>query len=249
MKIVAIIPVRMAATRFPGKPLESILGLPMVEHVRRRLLLSKYLDDVIVATCDKEIRNVILSYRGEVMMTSKKHKMASDRVNEVAKKIDCSHIINIQGDEALVKPQHIDAAVTMMLENPTINVGILVNKYFKENNPSDIKVVLNERSEVMYFSRNDIPSTQRNKKAQRLKAYHVVPFRKKFLLKYTQWEPTALERIEFNEYLRILEKGFTIKATEVSSSAISVDTPQDLAFVRKRMPEDSDFKKYRIQSK
>ncbi|MBM22950.1 MAG: 3-deoxy-manno-octulosonate cytidylyltransferase [Gammaproteobacteria bacterium] len=248
-KVVAIIPSRLESTRLPNKAIRKICGIPLIVHVMKRCLMAKKLSEVFVATDSEIIAKEVSNWGGKFIITKSSHVCGTDRIAEAAEEIEADIIVNIQGDEALVKPQHIDTAVTMMLENPTINVGILVNKYFKENNPSDIKVVLNEKSEVMYLSRNDIPSTQRNKKAQRLKAYHVVPFRKKFLLQYTKWKPTALEQIEFNEYLRILEKGFTIKAAEVSSSAISVDTPQDLAFVRKKMPEDSHFKKYSVQSK
>ena len=125
-----------------------------------------------------------------------------------------------------------------------LNVVILVNKYTVKNNPSSIKVVLNENNNVMYFSRSDIPSNSRSNDDEMLKAYHIIPFKKDFLLKYSNWEPTRLEKIEFNEYLRILEKGYEIKAVEVSSAAISVDTKEDLDIVEKQMKTDEFFHLY-----
>jgi len=118
------------------------------------------------------------------------------------------------------------------------DVAILVNPFNKRNSPSDIKVVLNEHDEIMYLSRADIPSDARVNNPQMLKAYHIVPFRKDFLLQYAKWEKTELEKIEFNEYLRILEKGYKIQAVRVESDAVSVDTEQDLEFVRGKMKMD-----------
>ena len=105
INIVGIIPARLNSSRYPGKPLINIKGLPMIEHVRRRVSLCKKLKRVIVATCDKEIKQVIEKYGGEVIMTSKNHIMASDRVYEASQKLNCTHIINIQGDEILVISQ------------------------------------------------------------------------------------------------------------------------------------------------
>jgi 3-deoxy-manno-octulosonate cytidylyltransferase (CMP-KDO synthetase) len=152
--------------------------------------------------------------------------------------------VNVQGDEALVNPKYIDKVVNALQENPDINVGILVNPYINRDSPSDIKVVLNDNNDVMYFSRADIPSNARIENPPMLKAYHIVPFRKEFLLKYAQWEKGSLEQIEFNEYLRILERGHRIRAVYVESDAVSVDTKDDLKYVRKKMLSDSWFPLY-----
>lgn len=245
-KVVAVIPARMESSRLPRKPLLDICGLPMIVHVYRRCLLAKSLDAVYVATDSEEIKDVVHSYGGQVMMTSTSHQTGTDRIAEAASKLDADIIVNVQGDEALVNPEYIDLVVDVLREDPSINVGILVNPYFKKNSPSDIKAVLNERGDVMYFSRNDIPSDSRCPNAPMLKAYHIVPFRRKFLLEYASWSKGHLEQIEFNEYLRILEKGHKIRAQIVPSDAVSVDTADDLNFVREKMLGDPFFKIYMI---
>jgi 3-deoxy-manno-octulosonate cytidylyltransferase (CMP-KDO synthetase) len=118
VNIAAVIPARMASTRHPGKPLIEIEGLPMVEHVRRRVLLCDGFSDVIVATCDAEIQEVVETFGGKVVMTSKGHIMASDRVAEVAHVLDCSHVLNVQGDEILVVPDDLNNMIESIHVNP-----------------------------------------------------------------------------------------------------------------------------------
>jgi 3-deoxy-manno-octulosonate cytidylyltransferase (CMP-KDO synthetase) len=243
-KIVAIIPARIESSRLPRKALADILGLPMIVHVLKRCLLAKSLDDVYVATDSDEIRKVVESYGGKVIMTSSKHQTGTDRIAEAAQELEADIVVNVQGDEALLNPSYIDKAVSALKDNPEINVSILVNPFEKKNSPSDIKVVLNEFDNVMYFSRSDIPSDSRVDSAQLLKAYHIVPFRRDFLIQYSKWKKSKLEKIEFNEYLRIIEKGYIIKAVHVESDAISVDTEDDLEYTRDVMAEDPYFLEY-----
>ena len=244
-KVVAILPSRIESSRLPRKALLDICGLPMIVHVFKRCLLAKKLDEVYVATDSNEIKEVVEKHGGRVIMTSSNHQTGTDRIAEAANKIDAEIVVNVQGDEALVNPEYIDKVVDELLKNPDINVGILVNPYFKKNSPSDIKVVLNNNNDVLYASRSDIPSDSRNKDPSKLKAYHIVPFRKPFLLKFSQWEKGTLEEIEFNEYLRILEHGERIRAVLVDSDAVSVDTYEDLEYVRKIMLEDDLFETYK----
>ncbi len=243
-KVVAIIPSRLESSRLPGKALLNICGLPMIVHVYKRCLLSNSLDEVYVATDNLKIKDVVESYGGKVIMTSSLHKTGTDRIAEAAETIDADIIVNVQGDEVLLNPNYIDKAVLALINNPDINISILVNPFNKRNSSSDIKVVLNESDEIMYFSRTDIPSYARDNNHKMLKAYHIVPFRKDFLLKYSQWKEGYLEKIEFNEYLRILEKGYNIKAVHVESDAVSVDTEKDLAYVIDQMNTDIWYKIY-----
>jgi 3-deoxy-manno-octulosonate cytidylyltransferase (CMP-KDO synthetase) len=245
-KVVAILPVRLQSSRLPRKALKDICGLPMIVHVFKRCLLSKQLDKVYVATDSIEVKQVVEKFGGEVIMTSSGHETGTDRIAEAALKLDADIVVNIQGDEALVNPEYIDKVVNELIENPDINVGILVNSFFKKNSPSDIKVVLNKNNDVMYLSRSDIPSDSRlNHPTPMLKAYHIVPFRKQFLLEFAQWNKGSLEKIEFNEYLRIIEYGERIRAVFVESDAVSVDTPEDLEYVRKEMLNDLWFPQYK----
>jgi len=245
VKVVAIIPARLESSRLPNKALVDILGLPMIVHVFKRCLMARSLDSVYVATDNDKIRKTVERYGGKVIMTSPDHQTGTDRIAEAAQHIEADIIVNVQGDEALVNPVHIDKAVAGLTTSPNANVSILVNPFNKKNSTSDIKTVLNKRDEVMYFSRSDIPSDARTIEPKMLKAYHIVPFRKNFLLRYAQWEKTELEQIEFNEYLRILENGYKIQAVHVESDAISVDTYDDLDFVIKKMKKDKLFNKYK----
>ena len=243
-KVIAILPARLESTRLPRKALKDICGLPMIVHVFKRCLLSQKLDEVYVATDSFEIKEVVENYGGKVIMTSSKHETGTDRIAEAALELDVEIIVNIQGDEALVNPEYIDRVSNELIKNPDINVGILVNSFSKKDSPSDIKVVLNKNNDVMYLSRSDIPSDSRLNSPPMLKAYHVVPFRKKFLLEFSQWDKGSLEKIEFNEYLRILENGERIRAVYVESDAVSIDTPEDLQYVREVMPYDLWFPQY-----
>uniref|UniRef100_UPI004047408D 3-deoxy-manno-octulosonate cytidylyltransferase n=1 Tax=Rheinheimera sp. TaxID=1869214 RepID=UPI004047408D len=244
-KVVALLPSRLESSRLQRKALVDICGLPMIVHVYRRCKLARSLDEVFVATDSDEIRQVVESYGGKVVMTAKHHETGTDRIAEAAAPLDCDIVVNVQGDEVLVNPAHIDAVVNAVKDDPAINVGILVNPYSKRNSPSDIKAVINECNDVMYLSRNDIPSDARTPDAPMLKAYHIIPFRKEFLLKYASWDKGRLERIEFNEYLRILEKGYNIRAVQVESDAVSVDTVHDLEYVRNQMLNDPFFPHYK----
>ena len=197
-KAIAILPARLESSRLPRKALKDICGLPMIVHVFKRCLLSKKLDEVYVATDSFEIKEVVEKYGGKVIMTSSKHETGTDRIAEAALELDAEIIVNIQGDEALVDPEYIDRVTNELIENPDINIGILVNSFSKKDSPSDIKVVLNKNNDVMYLSRSDIPSGSRLNNPPMLKAYHIVPFRKKFLLEYAQMDRGSLEKIEFN---------------------------------------------------
>lgn len=241
-RIVAIIPSRLESSRLPRKALSDICGLPMIVHVFKRCEFAKTLDEVFVATDSDEIRQIVEQHSGKVLMTSSSHKNGTERIAEAAESVDGDIIVNVQGDEALVMPEHIDAAINALIEDENINVSILVNSFSKRNSPSDIKVVLDLHGNVMYLSRSDIPSNTRTKDAPLLKAYHVLAFRKEFLMQYANWEETYLEKIEYHEHLRILERGHKIKAVKVDSQAISVDTELDLIEVKYLMEKDPYYK-------
>lgn len=245
-KTAALLPARLESSRLPRKPLVDIVGLPLIIHVMKRCGFSASLDTVFVVTDSHEIREIVQQHGGQAIMTGTHHQTGTDRIAEAAKKLPPEYdvVVNVQGDEALVNPNHIDAAVNGLRSNSKAQVALLVNPFSKRNSVSDIKTVLNERDEVMYLSRADIPSDARYPGAPMLKAYHVVPFRRDFLMMYASWPKGRLEQIEFNEYLRILEKGYTIQAIRVESEAISVDTPEDLDIVRHSMKNDPLFQTY-----
>jgi 3-deoxy-manno-octulosonate cytidylyltransferase (CMP-KDO synthetase) len=161
-KVVGIIPARMASTRFPGKPLIEILGMPMVVHVLKRAKLCKRLDDVFVATDSPEIFNCVLRYKGKAIMTASTHKTGTDRIAEACRKIDCDIAVNIQGDEPLVKPAEIDKLVDCISADKAVNFATIVCKTTKFNDFTECKVVLDRNMDIMYISRSDIPSNGRS---------------------------------------------------------------------------------------
>lgn len=247
MKIVGIIPSRLKSTRLPDKPLVNIIDLPLILHVYKRACLSPILDEVIVATDSEEILERVIRAGGKAILTSINHKNGTERIAEVAEKIDTDLVVLINGDEALLNPDYIEKSVKGLLDridDKNVVASILCNKYLKENSPSDFKLALNLKSEVMYISRADIPCNARNPREFMYKAYHIMAFRKDFLFQYRDWEKTPIELVEDHEHLRVLEHGYKIIAVEVESSAVSVDTPEDLQFVIEKMKVDPFYKKY-----
>jgi len=245
MKIVGMIPVRMESTRLPNKAIKDICGLPMIIHTMKRTMMAKELDEVYVVTDSMEIKELVESHGGNVIMTASSHQTGSDRLAEAASKIEANIIVNVQGDEALVNPMHIDQSIQGLI-NSDAQVSILLTKFSKKNSQGDIKAVVNLKNEIMYISRNDLPSDARVEVKEMLKAYHVVSFRKDFLIKYANLEQTPLEKIEYNEYLRILENGYKIQGVMVDSDSISVDTKDDLEYVIEIMKNDALYKKYKF---
>jgi len=244
MRVVGMIPVRLKSQRLPKKALAKIQGIPMILHTWKRCTYADRLDELFVVTDSSEIRDLVTSFGGKVLMTRSDHLSGSDRIAEAASNVEADIIINIQGDEALVSPDHINKLICHAIKNEA-PVSMLVTKFCKRGSPSDIKVVLNENGSILYASRADIPYSKTLENVDLLKAYHVVAFQKQFLIKFTSWEPSKLELIEGNEYLRIIEKGGGISTVLVASEAISVDTKTDLAIVDQLMANDKLFATYK----
>jgi 3-deoxy-manno-octulosonate cytidylyltransferase (CMP-KDO synthetase) len=244
MKIVGIIPSRLTSSRLPEKALIDIHGLPMVVHVLKRAQMAPTLDRVIVATDSDRIRKTVLAHGGEAIITSTDHQTGTDRIAEVVRNLEADIVVNIQGDEPLLNPAHIDAAVQPLIEDDQVNVAVLVTPYHKKKSPSDIKAVLDLKGDILYCSRTDLPSDARREPTRMWKMCFIVPFRRDFLLRYAALEQTPLEKIEYNEYLRILEHGHRIRTVPVEHADISVDTTEDLKEVRQLMKNDQLRQKY-----
>lgn len=231
-RIAVVIPARMASTRFPGKPLAPILGLPMIEHVRRRVQLSKVVDEVLVATCDEEIAAVIRQFGGKAVMTASTHERCTDRVAEAAANIDADVIVNVQGDEPFIRPDLIDRLVEPMLADPNLTCTNLIAEIAESEapNPNLVKTVFDLRGNALYFSREPIPSRKKagNLPIRYFKQLGIISFRKDFLKRYESLPPTPCEMIESVDMMRLVEHGFQVKVIPVNFSGIGVDTPQDL---------------------
>lgn len=249
MKVVAIIPARMAATRFPNKPLALILGLPMIEHVRRRVSMCADLDEVIVATCDKEIREVVEAAGGKVIMTSDIHERCTDRIAEAAGTIDADVIINVQGDEPLVLPEMMSEVINPFWDDnelPCVNLVTRIVDDDEFEDPNAPKVVTNRFGELLYISREPIPSRKKTENAEyiRLKQLGIISFRSDFLQIFTKLEPTPLEKIESVDMNRAVEHGYRVKIIETKGQMIGVDVPTDIKRVEEILKFDPLVEKY-----
>jgi len=244
-RIIAMIPSRLESSRVPRKPLVDISGMPMVLHVYHRAKLSSIPEEVIVATDSEEIKSVVEAAGGQAILTSRLHANGTERLAEAVARVEADFVILVNGDEALLNPDHLRVSYEALI-NSRADVSILVSPFTKENSPSDFKVVLNLQNEVMYISRGDVPCSARNPVKQRLKAYHIMTFHRSFLQTYATLPKSPLEAVEDHEHLRVLENGYRIIAAQVESSAISIDTPEDLAFARTVMQEDPLFKRYSL---
>ena len=240
-KIAAVIPARMASSRFPGKPLEKILELPMIEHVRRRAVLCSYVDEVVVATCDKVIMDTVASFGGKAVMTSDKHERCTDRVEEAARGMDADIIVILQGDEPLFFPEIIDELVAPLLKDDSINCTNLLSVINDEADLNDIdiiKTIIDNNQHILYFSRAAVPYQRVRGKCRFYRQTGVSAFRKDFLHNFARLSPTPLEAAESIDFLRILEHGLSISAVICDQKTVGVDRPDDIGIIEGILKED-----------
>ena len=254
MNIVGIIPARMASSRFPGKPMKKIHSMPMIGHCLKRSEMCKALSDVYVATCDKVIYEYINDIGGKSIMTSSSHERASDRVAEALLKIEkktkkrVDIVVLLQGDEPMTTPKMIDLALKPLIEDKDVKVSnlytnILNIKDFE--NPNEVKVVIDNNKNAIYFSREPIPSRKKGiLEVPMYKQVCVIPFRRDFLISYNKMEQTSLEIIESVDMMRIIENGLDIKMVYIEEDNCSVDTIEDLQNVISLMENDQLMKNY-----
>jgi len=246
--ILGIIPARMGSSRFPGKPLADISGKAMIYHVYYRSKMSKTLDDIYIATPDKEIEDYCIAHEMNVVMTRDSHQRASDRAAEALLKIERKFknkydiVVMIQGDEPLVYPAMISTAIRPLIRNEEIVVSNLMSpiKTVQEfEDPNEIKVVTDKNNFALYFSRKPIPSGISNKtQTQTMKQVCIIPFQRNFLLKFNRLKQTPLEIAESIDMLRCLEHGYRVKLVPCDFNTCAVDTKEDLVKVRKIMQKD-----------
>lgn len=254
MNIIGIIPARLASSRLPNKPMADILGIPMIGHVYHRSKMSETLSEVYVATCDEEIKAYVESIGGKAVMTSNQHERASDRTAEALLKIEehtgqkVDIVVMIQGDEPMVTPDMISAAVQPLLSSADIQITNLMERIETQEeheDPAEVKVVVDVNDFALYFSREPIPSRKKGiTEVPMLKQVCIIPFRRDFLLEYNSMEQTPLEIIESVDMNRLLENGIKIKMVMRDEITLAVDTKEDLMRVNKLMEEDSFTKQY-----
>lgn len=249
MKIIAIIPARMASTRFPGKPLADICGLPMIEHVRRRVLLSPSVKEAVVATCDNEIYDVVTNNGGKAVMTSSSHERCTDRVAEASKEVKSDIVINVQGDEPMVNPVMLELLIKPLIINEKLYCSNLMTEIEDDLefvSPDTVKTVFDTRYNALYFSREPIPSLKKwtGQAVKRYKQLGIIAFRTDFLNRFASLPQTPLEIAESVDMMRAIEHGYKVRMVLSPFNVYGVDTHADLKYVVGLMQNDQLLNSY-----
>lgn len=255
-KILGVIPARMAASRFPGKPLHPILGRPMIEHVCLRSAMYPNWDTLVLATCDQEIEQFGKKIGIPVVMTGSHHVRALDRVAEAVSKLsltvdDDDIVVCVQGDEPMMRPDMIDAVIAPLLKKQEIAGTILAMHIVDENiwlNPDTVKLVFNNSGEVLYTSRAPVPYCKGEFSPEHgaRRIYGIFAFRWRYLRLFTAHHETRLEQLEACDSNRILDMPFRqFIAPYPNLLSFSVDSPSDINLVEEHMKDDDLFKMYK----
>jgi len=237
--IVIVIPARYGSTRLPGKPLVSLAGTTMIQRVYERAKLSKLATRVIVATDDDRIVKAVEAFGGEARMTRTEHRTGTERVAEVAAHIDGQVFVNVQGDEPLLEPEVVDAAISALLEDAATSVASVATPIRVKADildPNIVKTVLDFDENALYFSRAPIPwlrDAAAKMEVRYLKHLGLYVFQRDALLEYPTLPQGTLEKIEQLEQLRWLENGWKIRIAEVEHDSVGVDVPEDVPKVEK----------------
>lgn len=248
--VIGIIPARMGSSRFPGKPLADICGKAMIHHVYFRSEKSSMLDDVYIATCDKEIEDYCLANNMNVIMTKSTHERCSDRCAEAMVKVEkdlgvkIDILVMIQGDEPLVTADMIDSAVNELRADEhakVVNLMAEIKTVEEYEDPNEVKVVIDKNNYAIYFSREPIPSRKKGcDKFPMYKQVCIIPFTRESLLEFNRMEQTSLEIIESVDMLRFIENGMKVKMVLTGKSVYSVDSIDDLKRVSKILLTEND---------
>ena len=254
MKAIAVIPARMGSSRFPGKPMAEIHGIPMIGHCYYRTSMCQDLLDTYVATCDLEIFDYITSIGGKAVMTSDVHERATDRTAEAMLKIEqelgqkVDVVVMVQGDEPMVTPEMISESLQPFSNDESVNVVNLMahmDTVAEFEDPNEVKVVINNNNEAIYFSREPIPSRKKGtEEVPMLKQVCIIPFKREYLLKFNEMAETELERIESVDMMRIIENGDKVHMVMTEAKSLSVDTEEDRRNAESKMADDELRQKY-----
>lgn len=239
--VTVIIPARMASSRFPGKPLVPIAGLPMIEHVRRRALLVDGVTHVIVATCDREIKNAVEAAGGRVVMTKDTYERCTDRVEEAMSDLPGDIVAMVQGDEPLLIPDAIRQITQPLLDDLAIQCTNLLSPLESAAdylNPNIVKAVINKQAEIMFLTRAAVPYFRQQVEVPVYRQTGIMAFRTEFLHEFTSLSETSLERAESVDMLRVLEHGRRITGVVASYVTFGVDRPADVPIAERILNED-----------
>lgn len=251
-KIAVIIPARLKSKRYPRKVLENFFGLPMLEHVRRRVLLCPGVDEVVVATCDREIVACVREFGGKTILTSDSHPTGTDRIAEACAAIDCTHIVDVQGDELLLEPEHLALIIKAIKSDPEVsfwNATSPLEDLGELDRHSVVKCVLSNQNRILFcfrrlpcYGKPGIDATSPIRRIMGLSA-----FRKPFLRQISKTRPTPFELCESIEQSRILESGFELRSVALDRGYPSVNEPAEAKLVVKILK--TDLRQKRILAK
>jgi 3-deoxy-manno-octulosonate cytidylyltransferase (CMP-KDO synthetase) len=231
----------MASSRYPGKPLVKILGLPMIEHVRRRALLADGVGEVIVATCDQSIFNVVTGAGGRAVMTADTHERCTERIEEAARGIDAEIVVMVQGDEPLLLPEAVRRIAAPLVQDPSIVCTNLLSPLESDDdrgNPNIVKAACAQNGDIMYFSRAPIPLFRSRVEVPVYRQTGIMAFRSDLLRRYSSLAETPLERAESVDMFRLIEHGIRIRGVVVDYRTVGVDRPEDVPGVERLLQED-----------
>ena len=248
-KYIGLIPTRLNSTRLPQKALMEIEGLPLVIHTYKRAKLSKMLDDVFICCDDNKIVKIAEKYGAKSILTSKNHQNGTERICEAYTKIEKKNkadlVLDIQGDEPLISPFHIDKVINAHIKNNNADIILPTLKVKNSNNTNIVKIVSNNLNEVMYISRANIPFEFKNQSKYQDKHLSIISFKPDALKKYSSFGKSKYELIEDVELLRALEIGLKIKTIRLKGDSFSVDTKDDFLKAKKKIINDKIKKKYK----
>ena len=243
-KIVAYIPARLASTRYPRKLLLDILGIPMIEHVRRRAIISKTFDDVVVATCDYEIKQIIENFGGKVIMTSVLHNNGTSRISEAVNLFPSSHAVILQGDEPLITPEDLKYFVDI-IKNDTSeivcwNATAMLESDTELDKKSFVKSFVNHSDRILFlFRRTPTYSKFENIKYNIFKTLGLIGFKTSFLMDFNKLNSSCFEENESIEQMRIIENDYILKSVKLRYSYPSINEPSDLEELYKIIKDQS----------
>ena len=243
VRVAAIIPARMASARFPGKPLLDVEGLPMIEHVRRRALLCKRFSEVVVVTCDQKIAAVVNRYGGTCRMTSPEHPGATDRVAEAVRLVDCTHVVNVQGDEILMLPGDLEKMVLAIEAEPSVTAWNAVARIEHADELADravVKCAISSSGRILYCSRDFSGLTETVAKGFEplRKVVGILGYSREFLERYATMTRTPLEVAEGVDQSRIIEHDVTLRSVEFENNYPEINEPREVELVQRCLDED-----------
>ena len=243
LRIAAVIPARMAASRYPGKPLLSIGGLPMIEHVRRRALLCSGFSEVIVATCDNEIATAVTGFGGRVMMTSDEHVMASDRVAEAMQNLTCSHVVNVQGDEILILPGDLERMVEAIRKQPAApywNATALIDSDAELDDLAIVKCVVSQNEKILYCARDFSHLSDQPDYEPVRKILGILGYTREGLESFKAMTRTPMETTQSIDQSRVLEHDLELLGVRFSSGYPGINNQREERAVRAILEKDQE---------